>query len=62
MPLQLDVIALGAPEVDIRRRFFTTSSHPLPATTGDSVALDLHGTGQVALSVTECLATAAGTT
>ncbi|MEU4579701.1 hypothetical protein [Nonomuraea sp. NPDC023979] len=62
MPLQLDVVALGAPEVDIARRFYTTASHPLSPTTGDSVTLDLHGTGQVELSVTECLATVAGVT
>ncbi|TMR17458.1 bleomycin resistance protein [Nonomuraea turkmeniaca] len=62
MPLQLDVVALGAPEVDIARRFYTTAFSPAVTDDGDSAALDLHGTGQVALSVTECLATAAGTT
>ncbi|WP_043626779.1 VOC family protein [Nonomuraea candida] len=60
MPLKLDVVALGAPEVSAARRFYTTAFASAATDAGHSVHLDLHGTGQLALSATEDLAEAAG--
>ncbi|MEV4894558.1 hypothetical protein AB0K48_34755, partial [Nonomuraea sp. NPDC055795] len=60
MALKLDVITLGAPEVHAARRFYATALSPAIADDGGSVNLDLHGTGQLALSAAEKLAAAAG--
>lgn len=60
MPLKLDVITLGTPEVHAARRFYATALSPTIADDGGSVNLDMHGTGQLELSVTERLAADAG--
>jgi predicted lactoylglutathione lyase len=60
MVLKLDVITLGAPEVRAAREFYAAALSPAIADGDDSVNLDLHGTGQLALSATERLAADAG--
>ncbi|MGW4797699.1 VOC family protein [Nonomuraea sp. NPDC004297] len=60
MVLELDVITLGAPEVPPARGFYATALSPAIADDGGSVNLDLHGTGQLALSTTDRLAADAG--
>ncbi|MER5628205.1 VOC family protein [Streptosporangium sp. NPDC002544] len=61
MVLKPDVITLGAPEVHAARRFYATALSATIADDGDSVNLDMHGTGQLELSTTERLAADAGT-
>lgn len=59
--LSLDTITLGVPEVSAARDFYTAALSAAVKDDGDCVSLDLHGTGQVALSQTATLAEAAGT-
>lgn len=58
--LSLDTITLGVPEVSAARDFYTAALSAAVKDDGDCVSLDLHGTGQVALSQTATLAEAAG--
>ncbi|MEV0596640.1 hypothetical protein [Nonomuraea cavernae] len=60
MVLKLDVITLGAPEVRAARGFYATAFSPAIADDGDSVSLDLHGTGQLELSEMANLAAGVG--
>ncbi|WP_068927713.1 VOC family protein [Planobispora rosea] len=63
MHLTLDVIALGAPEVPAARGFYATVFSPAVTDGGDggdSVGLDLHGTAQFELSVTDRIAADTG--
>ncbi|MFI6803264.1 VOC family protein [Streptosporangium canum] len=60
MVLKLDVITLGAPKVPAARGFYATALSPAIAADGDSVSLDLHGTGHLELSETANLAADVG--
>ncbi|MDA0637535.1 VOC family protein [Nonomuraea sp. MCN248] len=58
--LTLDVVTLGAPEPHAARDFYSTTFSAATADDGDSVNLDLHGTGRLTLSAAEGLAADAG--
>lgn len=58
--LSLDVITLGVPGVQAARSFYTSALSATTTDYGQSVNLDMHRTGQVALYGTEALAVNTG--
>ncbi|GAA0840167.1 VOC family protein [Streptosporangium amethystogenes subsp. fukuiense] len=61
MPLSVDIITLGVPQVEAACAFYT-SAFSATATDDDHTAgLDLHGTGRLALRQIDALATDSGT-
>lgn len=60
MNLSLDVLNLGVAEIASARTFYEAVVAPGTTEQGQSVALDMHGTGQVTLSETEGLGQSAG--
>lgn len=57
----LDVVALGVPDVQAARSFYTSAFSPVVADHVAGVRLDLHGTGEIGLLANEALAAEAGT-
>ncbi len=65
MPLSVDLITLGVPQVEAARDFYTAAFSATAAATGGgghTAAVDLHGTGRLALHPVDALATGCGTT
>lgn len=61
MPLSIDIVTLGAPQVEAARAFYTSAFSATATQDHHLAGLDLHGTGQLALHQIDALATECGT-
>jgi predicted lactoylglutathione lyase len=61
MPLSVDIITLGVPQVEAARAFYASAFSATVTDDDHTAGLDLHGTGQLALHQIDALATDSGT-
>ncbi|MEU6719717.1 VOC family protein [Nonomuraea sp. NPDC046802] len=61
MPLSIDLITLGVPQVEAAGAFYASAFSTTASDNEHTTDLDLHGTGQLALQQIDALATDSGT-
>ncbi|MEU8038448.1 VOC family protein [Streptosporangium sp. NPDC049078] len=61
MPLSVDIVTLGVPQVGAARTFYTSAFSATATENDHTASLDLHGTGRLALRPIDALAADSGT-
>ncbi|MFF5109869.1 VOC family protein [Streptosporangium sp. NPDC000509] len=61
MPLSVDIVTLGVPQVGAARTFYTSAFSARATENDHTASLDLHGTGRLALRRIDALAADSGT-